>query len=88
MVISFRVVLGWPGRYRPWRHPGGNPHSGPGEPASSEEDEAWNLHLVLDPPALPFSGPSRRRRHRLWRRLYLEDDALLDVTFELVELMV
>src|SRR5215216_2354354 len=25
MVVSFRVVLGWPGRYRPWRHPGGNP---------------------------------------------------------------
>src|SRR5215211_9048012 len=50
MVISFRVVLGWPGRYRPWRHPGGNPRRGPGEPASSEEDEDRNLHPVLDPP--------------------------------------
>src|SRR5215218_8742410 len=50
MVVSFRVVLGWPGRYRPWRHPGGNPHRGPGEPASPEEDEDRNLHLVLDPP--------------------------------------
>jgi hypothetical protein len=36
---SFCVLLGWPGRCRPWRHRQGNPHPRPDEPASPETDE-------------------------------------------------